>query len=116
MTTPIVLILGAGANVGSRLAHTFSKNGFKVALAARSGGALQETPRDLLIKADFSEPTSIKAVFDEVKEKIGTPNVVVYNGIHTYPRGRRHPFANILNSLCSYRNPRSNIRISSQLR
>jgi NAD(P)-dependent dehydrogenase (short-subunit alcohol dehydrogenase family) len=86
MASPVILILGAGANTGARLAQTFSKNGFKVALATRTINAHHEKSRDLVIKADFSDPSSIKAVFEEVNAKLGIPNVVVYNGVYFTPQ------------------------------
>lgn len=80
MAAQVVLILGAGANVGAKTAELFAKNGYKVALATRTVTHHKENTRDLVIQADFAEPSSIKSVFDEVKAKIGTPNVIVYNG------------------------------------
>ena len=76
----VLLILGAGANVGAHVARLFRKEGFKVAVAARSVNNQADDTSDLAVKADFSDPTSIKSVFAEVKGKLGTPNVVVYNG------------------------------------
>ncbi|KAH6689923.1 hypothetical protein BKA61DRAFT_533224 [Leptodontidium sp. MPI-SDFR-AT-0119] len=79
MAAQVVLILGAGANVGAKTAEVFAKNGYKVALATRTITHHKDNTRDLVIQADFAEPLSIKSVFDEVKAKIGTPNVIVYN-------------------------------------
>jgi NAD(P)-dependent dehydrogenase (short-subunit alcohol dehydrogenase family) len=76
----VLLILGAGANVGAHVARLFRKEGFKVAIAARSVNSQADDTSDLAVKADFSDPTSIKSVFTEVKGKLGIPNVVVYNG------------------------------------
>ncbi len=84
MSAKIVLILGAGANVGAKVADSFAKNGFKIALATRTTTHHKDNTRDLIIKADFAEPESVKSVFDEVKAKIGTPNVVIYNGACPY--------------------------------
>ena len=79
-SSPVILILGAGVRTGNSIANTFYKNGFKVALATRTIKPQHDQSRDLVIQAEFSNPSSTIAVFDEVKEKIGTPNVVVYNG------------------------------------
>jgi hypothetical protein len=85
MTSPIILILGGGGAVGSAVAQKFFKNGFKVALAYRTlKPTTDETKEFLQIKADFSDSSTITSVFAEVKEKLGVPNVVVYNGPYPY--------------------------------
>jgi NAD(P)-dependent dehydrogenase (short-subunit alcohol dehydrogenase family) len=76
----IILILGAGPNVGLSLATHFSKNGFKTAIVSRNPSAELSAAADLTLKADFQDPKSIKGFFEEVREKLGVPNVVVYNG------------------------------------
>lgn len=82
MASQIILILGAGGNIGAHVAQHFSKNGFKVALASRTVKPPTEETQDFLqIKADFNDPTTISSVFDEVKTTLGVPNVIVYNGI-----------------------------------
>jgi len=81
MTSPILLVLGGGGAVGSGVAQKFFKNGFKVALAYRTVKPTTDETKDFLqIKADFSDPSAIASVFAEVKQKLGVPNVVVYNG------------------------------------
>jgi len=81
MSPPILLILGAGGNVGARVAQQFFKNGFKVALASRTLKTPADETKDFLqIRADFSDPSTVASIFDEVEAKVGVPNVVVYNG------------------------------------
>jgi NAD(P)-dependent dehydrogenase (short-subunit alcohol dehydrogenase family) len=79
MSTPVILILGAGANIGAAVARKFSQEGFKIATAARSVHKDIADISSHTVKADFNDPTSIKGVFDEVNSKVGIPNVVVYN-------------------------------------
>jgi len=79
MPSPVILILGAGANVGAQTARLFAKYGYKVAVASRTTKEDLKKEVDLAVSADFSKPGGIKTVFDEVKSKIGTPSVVVYN-------------------------------------
>jgi NAD(P)-dependent dehydrogenase (short-subunit alcohol dehydrogenase family) len=84
MSSKTVLLLGAGKMVGEAIAQHFFQNGYKVALASRSGNFPWDTKNSYLhVKADFENPSSIQGVFDEVKSKYGVPNVVVYNS--TYP-------------------------------
>lgn len=80
MATKIVLILGAGGNIGSHVAKKFASEGYKVAVANRRGTSAD--PAYLPIKANLSSPGTVKDVFEEVKKGFGAvPNVVVYNGV-----------------------------------
>ena len=79
-TSKVLLILGAGGNVGASVAKLFAQNGYKVAIAARR---LQDSVNEdghLQIQADLAQADSVEAAFDKVAAKFGTPNVVVYNG------------------------------------
>jgi NAD(P)-dependent dehydrogenase (short-subunit alcohol dehydrogenase family) len=78
--SPIILIFGAGANVGMSIARTFASKGYKVALAARSLKEADSTDDQLNIPSDFSNTDSILNAFDKVKQVFGIPSVVVYNG------------------------------------
>ncbi|PQE31464.1 Short-chain dehydrogenase reductase SDR protein [Rutstroemia sp. NJR-2017a WRK4] len=75
----IVLILGAGPNIGLNLARVFSSNSYKTIVVSRTAKEELTKSADLAIQADFSDPKSIKSIFDEAKQKIGVPNVVIYN-------------------------------------
>lgn len=78
--TAIVLILGSGPRVGAAVAETFATNGYKVAVAARKGTDSKTDKGILSIKADFSQPKSVAAVFDAVKAEFGAaPGIVIYN-------------------------------------
>ncbi|PGG96403.1 hypothetical protein AJ79_09598 [Helicocarpus griseus UAMH5409] len=77
--SPIVLIFGAGANVGMSVARTFASKGYKVALAARSLKEADSTDDQLNIRSDLSNTDSILNAFDRVKQVFGIPSVVVYN-------------------------------------
>ncbi|KIM93812.1 hypothetical protein OIDMADRAFT_136870 [Oidiodendron maius Zn] len=78
-TTKVVLILGAGPNIGKAVAAAFAAKGYKPALAARSLNPEESTAEQLNIKADFSDPSSIAGVFSAVEKKFGSPSVVIYN-------------------------------------
>lgn len=79
-TSPILLILGAGSNVGQSVAKEFASKGYRVALAARRLKEEDSTSQELHIPADLSNPSSVAEIFSKVKEKLGVPSVVVYNG------------------------------------
>ena len=76
----VVLILGAGANVGGATAQLFAKHGYKVATVSRTAKKDGSSDAPLSIAADFTNPRSIPAVFAQVKGELGMPNVVIYNG------------------------------------
>jgi NAD(P)-dependent dehydrogenase (short-subunit alcohol dehydrogenase family) len=75
-----VLILGAGPRIGASVAEKFASNGYNVAVASRTGTGTKTDKGFLSLKADFTKPDSISALFDAVKTEFHTsPNVVVYN-------------------------------------
>jgi len=79
-TNPVVLILGAGPRIGASVAEKFASNGYKVAVASRSGSGTKTEKGFLSLKADFTKPESIPALFDTVKTEFhASPSVVVYN-------------------------------------
>jgi len=84
--TPIVLILGSGPRVGAAVSETFAANGYKVAVAARKGTNSKTDKAFLSIKADFTQPESVAAVFDAVKAEFGAaPGIVIYNAAALTP-------------------------------
>ncbi len=80
MSTPVLLILGAGSNIGQHVAKTFASKGYAVALAARSVKESDNTPTQINIASDFSDPSSILTAFNQTKKLLGVPSVVIYNG------------------------------------
>lgn len=86
MASKIVLILGAGPNIGKALIQKFSSNGFKVAIASRTIHPEVAAAADSSAKADFADPSSIKSIFENVTSELGVPNVVIYNGLSFFSR------------------------------
>jgi len=75
---PVALILGAGPRIGTSVAAKLVAMGYNVAAVSRKGANVEEAVFSL--KADFTKPESITAVFDEVKTKFhAAPSVVIYN-------------------------------------
>jgi len=79
-TSPVVLILGAGSNIGQHVARAFASKGYKVALAARRVQEADSNADQVHIPTDLSEPNSVASVFSKVKALLGVPSVVIYNG------------------------------------
>ena len=79
-TSPILLILGSGANVGQSVARAFAAQGYKVALTSRKASSDDDTTEQVSIAGDLSKPETVAGIFSKVKELLGIPSVVVYNG------------------------------------
>ena len=84
MPTPIILIIGAGPNVGTAVAKKFASNGYKVAKAARSLSDGVQKDGSHHVRADLSNPENVPRIFHEVKKNLGIPNIVVYNGLSSH--------------------------------
>lgn len=84
---PTALIIGAGANVGVAVAEAFQGAGYSVAVASRSnktGSQFKHFP------FDAAKPETVPSLFAQVKETLGTPSVVIYNGTSTYSQKFLH--------------------------
>ena len=83
MSPPVLLILGAGSGIGISVAKKFASQGYKVALAARSIQNGTDEDGYLRLKIDFADTEAVRKVFTKVRETLGIPSVVVYNGLFT---------------------------------
>ncbi|WP_341526873.1 SDR family NAD(P)-dependent oxidoreductase [Nostoc sp. UHCC 0302] len=78
----IALIVGAGGGLSASIARLFAKEGFTIALAARQIEKLTQLSSEIgaaSFAADVSKPDEVKQLFIDVENKLGSPNVVVYN-------------------------------------
>jgi NAD(P)-dependent dehydrogenase (short-subunit alcohol dehydrogenase family) len=83
----VAAVLGVGPGLGSSVARRFAREGFAVALMARSeesvAGARKEiegqggTARP--VTADATDPGSVASAFERVRAELGDPEVFVYN-------------------------------------
>jgi len=76
------LIVGAGFGLSASLARVLAKAGLKVALAARSASKLDAVARETgaaTFSCDAVDRNQVVALFDAVTDKVGAPDVVVYN-------------------------------------
>jgi len=85
MTTPcreIALIVGAGSGLSASLAGLFSREGMRVAIAARNTAKLAalfgETGAQSFA-CDAVNPGEVARLFNDVEGRLGMPDVVVYN-------------------------------------
>lgn len=83
---PVVLILGAGSNIGASVAKKFAANGYLVAVSARGLRDGSSPEGYLSIQADLADKSAVPRVFETVKSAIGIPpSVVIYNGMLLNP-------------------------------
>jgi NAD(P)-dependent dehydrogenase (short-subunit alcohol dehydrogenase family) len=76
------LIVGSGSGLSASLAQLFSREGFKIALAARNTeklASLCSRTGATAFACDASDPDQVSQLFQDVEHKIGLPDVVVYN-------------------------------------
>jgi NAD(P)-dependent dehydrogenase (short-subunit alcohol dehydrogenase family) len=98
--TKVAVITGAGSGIGRASALAFLEAGFATVLAGRRREMLEETaalagpppagsegiptPRTLVVPTDVSDPASIAALFDAVKQTYGRIDLLFNNaGIST---------------------------------
>ncbi|KAF2813940.1 putative short-chain dehydrogenase [Mytilinidion resinicola] len=95
MAPKTALILGAGKNIGAAVAKTLKGEGYSVALVSRKPDPkAAEAAGYTAFSADVAKADSVKAVFKEVGEKLGTPSVVVFNAAaFTFPTDPTDPFS-----------------------
>ena len=84
-SNPVALILGAGPRIGISVAKKFAGQGHKVVIVSRSGNGASTAPTEefLSLKADFTKPDSIPALFAAVEsefhiERRGLSHVLYY--------------------------------------
>ena len=87
-TSPIVFILGAGPRIGTSVAKAFAAKGYKVALASRKASEANNTANEIHIQSDLTDPGTVVNAFSRVRESLGIPSVVVYNGVYKSPEPR----------------------------
>lgn len=76
----IVLIFGYGPRIAAGVARAFAGKGYKVAVVSRTNKAIEPGDDYFWIQADLSDAFSVEGVFTKVRNKLGIPSVVVYNG------------------------------------
>ena len=78
------LIVGGGPGISASCARLFSKQGMKVAIAARNPDKpvlieLAKSDDISLYTCDASDPEAVERLFDKVTEELGAPRLVVHN-------------------------------------
>jgi NAD(P)-dependent dehydrogenase (short-subunit alcohol dehydrogenase family) len=84
-TKPVCLVTGVGPGTGRAVAEVYAKNGYQVAMLARSAERL-ETYRAAMegghaFPCDVTDFDRLRAVVGEVETTLGIPDVVVHNAV-----------------------------------
>lgn len=83
---PVAVVTGVGPGLGAALARRFAKE-YAVAVIARSGGYLKSLAGEITsaggqaldVPADVGDRGQIKAAFKQIRERLGDPEVLLYN-------------------------------------
>jgi NAD(P)-dependent dehydrogenase (short-subunit alcohol dehydrogenase family) len=86
-TGPVALVTGASAGIGKAAALALLDNGYRVVLAARRGELLEQvvaasgasTDRALAVRADVTDPASVRALFEQTRRVFGRLDVLFNN-------------------------------------
>jgi NAD(P)-dependent dehydrogenase (short-subunit alcohol dehydrogenase family) len=81
MTTKVAVIAGVGSGLGASLARVFSREGFKLVLAARNVEKLDALAAETgatLVSTDVSDPASVENLF-HAADSIGPLSLAVFN-------------------------------------
>ena len=97
MTTPklakVCAVVGVGPGLGRALCERFGKEGFDIAMMARSFDRLEALRHELLdvgvsahaFAADAGDPESLRDAFTDVQNTLGSPDVLIYNAVAFHP-------------------------------
>ncbi|MGF6823551.1 3-oxoacyl-[acyl-carrier protein] reductase [Microbacterium sp. ZKA21] len=72
----VVLVTGGNRGIGRAIAERFVRDGYRVAVTARSGEGPEGT---LTVRADVTDAAAVDAAFTEVENALGPIEVVVAN-------------------------------------
>lgn len=80
----VAVIVGGGPGISASCARLFTREGMKVAVAARNieKPALKELAAEhgvYLVACDAADADSVSSLFDTVKQELGNPTIVVHN-------------------------------------
>jgi NAD(P)-dependent dehydrogenase (short-subunit alcohol dehydrogenase family) len=76
------LIVGVGSGLSASLARALTKIGMTVALAARRAANVADLAKEtgaMAIACDATDRNQVAKLFAQLEEKIGAPDVVIYN-------------------------------------
>ena len=83
MTKPVCVIVGVGPGNGAALARKYHKEGYQLALLARTEKFLLELEQELTYAkgyvCDVVDENQVKYVFEQIQQELGDIHTLVYN-------------------------------------
>lgn len=83
MSKPICAVVGVGPGNGSAIARRFSKEGYRVALLARTTDFSQALAHELdgaqAYACDVTDPASVEQAFGQIRTGFGDVDALIYN-------------------------------------
>ncbi len=87
MSERVAAVLGVGPGLGAAISRRFAREGFAVALLARSEESTTPVREEiegsggeaLAVQTDATDAASVAGAFDRVRDALGDPEVFVYN-------------------------------------
>jgi len=79
------LIVGAGSGLSAALARVLTKEGIKVALAARNAEKLAPLAKEIdaqTFACDTTKPAEVETLFKQLDTAFGAPEIVIYNAAY----------------------------------
>lgn len=79
------IVIGAGPGIGAAVARRLAREGLAVGVIARSRATVADTlaqlpaARSLGLTADVTDEAGLRSALDELVERLGVPQVLVYN-------------------------------------
>lgn len=76
------VVIGVGPGTGAALARRMAKEGYRVALLARSGDTTEPLADELggvAVRCDASRPDDVRRALDEVRDRLGPVSALLYN-------------------------------------
>ena len=81
--SPVCAIVGVGPGNGAAFVRRFAKEGYRVAMIARSGEVMDalatELPQARAYRCDVAEPTQIEGAFAAIAGDLGPVDTLIYN-------------------------------------
>jgi NAD(P)-dependent dehydrogenase (short-subunit alcohol dehydrogenase family) len=83
----VAAVLGVGPGLGAAVVRRFAREGYAVALMARSEESVSDVRQEiedsggktLPVSTDATDPASVEAAFEKVRTELGDPEVLIYN-------------------------------------